>query len=81
MIDAHRYDLTRLTTPLLNVFTRDDRMVPPAASGPLGALAQAAPCCVRKHRGGHFDLLTGRRAHTELLPDIAGWLIERSSAY
>ena len=77
VFDGHRYDLSRLATPLLNVFARDDRVVPPAASSPLATLAKSAPCSDRAHSGGHFDLLIGRPAHAELLPDIAGWLAGR----
>ena len=76
VIDGHRYELSHLVTPALNVFARDDRIVPPGASIPLGERSDTAPCTNREFRGGHFDLLTGRDAHDELLPGIAAWLIE-----
>ena len=76
VIDGHRYELSHLVTPALNVFARDDRIVPPGASIPLGERSDAAPCTNREFRGGHFDLLTGRDAHDKLLPGIAAWLIE-----
>ena len=78
VIDGHRYELSGLETPLLNVFARDDSIVPPGASIPLGERARAAPGSNREHRGGHFDLLDGRDSHDDLLPDIAAWLIERA---
>ena len=74
VIDGHRYELSGLRTPLLNAFARDDRVVPAAASRPLAEWTGAAPGSNRERPGGHYDLLTGHRAHTELLPDIAGWL-------
>ena len=77
VLDGHRYELSSLAIPILNVFGRDDRIVPASAAAPLAALAQAASCSAREYHGGHFDLLTSHRAHTELLPDIAAWLIER----
>ena len=77
-IDGHRYMLSSLATPLLNVFARDDRIVPPGASIPLDEWAVAAPGASREYRGGHFDLLAGHRAHAELLPDIAAWLIRNA---
>ena len=78
VIDGHRYELSRLRTPLLNVLARDDRIVPPDASLPLAQWAGAAPGSIREHPGGHYGLLTGRRAHSELFPGIAAWLAERS---
>ena len=78
VIDGHRYELSGLETPLLNVFARDDSIVPLGASIPLGEWARAASGSNREHRGGHFDLLAGRDSHDNLLPDIAAWLIERA---
>ena len=78
VIEGHRYELSGLETPLLNVFARDDRIVPPAASLPLAEWTRTAPGSNRGHPGGHYDLLTGHRAHTDLLPAIAGWLVEQA---
>ena len=78
VIDGHRYELSGLETPLLNVFARDDRIVPPSASAPLPEWAGADIGSNREHPGGHYELVTGHRAHTELLPGIAGWLVERA---
>ena len=77
-IDGRRYDPSSLAMPLLNVFAGDDRIVPPGASAPLAELAANAPVSSREHRGGHFDLLAGHRAHTALIPDVAAWLIEHT---
>ena len=77
-LDGRRYDPSNLAMPLLNVFARDDRIVPPDASAPLAELAANAPVSSREHRGGHFELLVGHRAHTELIPDVAAWLIEHT---
>ena len=79
VFDGHRYEPASLATPLLNVFGIHDRIVPPGASAPLAELAQVAFATTREHRGGHFDLITGHRTHTELLPDVAAWLIEHNS--
>ena len=78
VIDGHRYELSGLRTPLLNVFARDDRIVPPDASRPLAEWTRTAPGSNREHPGGHYDLLTGHRAHADLLPGIAGWLVEQA---
>lgn len=78
VIDGHRYELCGLETPLLNVFARDDRIVPPAVSLPLAEWTEAADGSNREHSGGHYELLIGHRAHTELLPDIAAWMVRRA---
>ena len=76
VIEGHRYELSGLETPLLNVFARDDRIVPPSASAPLAEWTGAGRSSNREHPGGHYELVTGDRAHTELLPGIAGWMVE-----
>ena len=78
VIDGHRYELSGLRTPLLNVVARDDRIVPPAASLPLAEWTGSAPESNREHPGGHYDLLTGHRAHAKLLPGIAAWVVEQA---
>ena len=84
MLDDDRYDPSGLTLPLLNVYARDDGIVPPGASACLGTLAPAprldsrVRLSSRELPGGHFDLFTSHRARTELLPDVAAWLIEHT---
>jgi len=78
VIDGHRYGLAGLDPPLLNVFAREDRIVPPGASIPLAEWAGAAPESNRAHPGGHHDLLIGQPAHAELLPGIAAWLVAQA---
>ena len=78
VIDGHRYELSELDTPLLSVFARDDRVVPLAASQPLAEWTGAVAGLNREHPGGHYELLASQRAHTELLPGIAGWLVEQA---
>lgn len=78
VIDGHRYELSRLETPLLNVFARGDRIVPPPASLPLTERAGTAAGSNREHPGGHYDLLIGHRTHAELLPDVAAWMVRQA---
>ena len=80
MLDDYRYDPASLTLPLLNVYSRDDGIVPPGASSRLEALVGATNCSRREHPGGHFGLFASHRAHTEFLPDVAAWLIGRAPA-
>ena len=80
MLDDYRYDPASLTLPLLNVYSRDDGIVPPGASSRLEALVGATNCSRREHPGGHFGLFASHRAHTEFLPGVAAWLIGRAPA-
>ena len=79
LLDGVRFDLASLATPVLNVSARDDRIVPPDASAPLAKLADASGGSSRELAGGHYDLLVSHRAHAELLPEVAAWVIERAS--
>ena len=78
VIDGCRYELSRLETPLLNVFARDDRVVPPDASRPLGNRTGAAPGSNMECRGGHFDVLAGQETYDVLLPELAAWLAQHA---
>ena len=80
VLDGARFDLASLATPVLTVSARDDRIVPPDASAPLAKLAGARGSSSRELSGGHYDLLAGHRAHADLLPDVAAWLIEHASS-
>ena len=75
VIDGDRYDPSGLTLPLLNVYARDDGIVPPGAAARLSSRVRLSS---RALPGGHFDLFTSYRARTELLPDVAAWLIEHT---
>ena len=79
VLDGVRFDPSNLDAPVLSVFARDDRIVPADASTPLASLAVASEHSSRELSGGHYDLLVGHRAHAELLPEVAAWLIEHAS--
>ena len=78
MLDDYRYDPSGLTLPLLNVYARDDGIVPSDASARIGTLVPAARLSSREHPGGHYDLLSGPRSSAGPLPDVAAWLIEHT---
>ena len=52
--------------------------MPPAASLPLTEWVGGAAGSNHEHPGGHDDLLIGRRAHAELLPDVAAWTVRQA---
>jgi polyhydroxyalkanoate synthase len=70
-------DLRKITMPVLNVFARDDHIIPPATSQGL------RPCVGSKDYrelplpGGHVGVFVGGKSQGLLGPGIADWLAER----
>ena len=72
-------DLKNLTMPVLNVFAKDDHIVPPATT-------QALKLCVGSKDyqelplpGGHVGVFVGGKSQTLLAPGIANWLAEHDN--
>ena len=71
VIDDHEYDPSSpRDTPAERICARgsdrsSQRIVTPGGTGGSHELLR------REHPGGHFDLLTSHRAHTEFLPEVA----------
>lgn len=72
-----RLDLQRLTMPVLNIFAQYDHLVPPEACQPLcqqlGSRDTEEICLAT----GHIGMYVGTQFQKELVPRIAGWLLER----
>lgn len=70
-------DLRRITCPVLNVYARQDHIVPPSASRALAALTGSRDYSEYEFDGGHIGIYVSRDAQ-ELLPrTIAQWLTTR----
>ena len=72
-----RLDLKRLTMPVLNIYGQYDHLVPPEACQLLTqrvGSADTADICLDT---GHIGIYVGSRFQKELVPRIAGWLLER----
>ena len=72
-------DLKNLTMPVLNVFAKDDHIVPPATT-------QALKLCIGSKDyqelplpGGHVGVFVGGKSQTLLAPGIANWLAEHDN--
>jgi polyhydroxyalkanoate synthase len=76
-IGGETVDLRRISCPILNVYAKQDHLVPPSASRPLGGLVSSndyTPCEIDS---GHIGIYVGRNSQ-ELLPKtIAQWLQDR----
>jgi polyhydroxyalkanoate synthase len=76
-IGGHPVDPQRITCPILNIYARQDHLVPPAASRALEGLTGSRDYSAFEFDGGHIGIYVSRSAQ-ELLPrTIAQWLRSR----
>jgi polyhydroxyalkanoate synthase len=75
-LGGRKVDLKAITMPVLNVFAKDDHIIPPATT-------QALRLCVGSKTyqelplpGGHVGVFVGGKAQGLLGPGIANWLAE-----
>ncbi len=66
--------LSRLSMPVLNIYARDDHLVPQASALALGEHVPADRYRSIEFRGGHLAVFVTRRAHTQLYPAVGDWL-------
>jgi polyhydroxyalkanoate synthase len=78
-LGGRKVDLKNITMPVLNVFAKDDHIVPPATS-------QALKLCVGSKDyqelplpGGHVGVFVGGKSQGLLGPGIANWLAEHDT--
>jgi polyhydroxyalkanoate synthase subunit PhaC len=72
-------DLGRIDQSLLVVTAGADHIAPPEGTRPLFAMVSSEDVTRLDRSGGHIGLMAGSRARSEIWPDIAQWLSERSS--
>jgi polyhydroxyalkanoate synthase len=76
-IGGERIDLKRITQPVLNVFGRQDHLVPPSASTPLGELVGTRDYTAFALDVGHIGMYVSGKSQRDLPQKIASWLKER----
>ena len=69
-------DLRRITMPLLNVYAKDDHIIPPATSKALGPLIGTQDYTELALPGGHVGVFVGGRSQKLFAPSVAKWLGE-----
>jgi polyhydroxyalkanoate synthase subunit PhaC len=74
---GRRVDLRNVTMPVLNVFARDDHIVPPATSRALGAKIGTKDYTELPLPGGHVGVFVGGKSQGLLGSGIAKWLADR----
>jgi polyhydroxyalkanoate synthase len=76
-IGGRRVDLQRLTQPLLNIYAKQDHLVPPAASTALERLVGSRDYLALGLDVGHIGMYVSGRSQRELPQAIAYWLQRR----
>ncbi len=70
-------DLGNITMPVLNIYAKQDHLVPPNASIPLGACVKTKDYTELAFKGGHIGIYVSGSAQREVPPAIGRWLDER----
>jgi polyhydroxyalkanoate synthase len=71
-------ELEKITHPVLNIFARDDHLVPPDASRALAGCVSSDDYSEMEFPGGHIGIYVSARAQSTLPRAIADWLNQRS---
>lgn len=77
-IGKHTVNLENITVPILNIYARDDHLVPPDASRALAGCIGSDDYTELEFPGGHIGIYVSARAREMLPPAIADWLAKRA---
>ncbi len=78
-LDGERVDLGCITMPVLNVYAKDDHIIPPATSRALGAKVRSSEYNELALPGGHVGAFVGGKSQKLFAPGVAEFL-ERHDA-
>jgi len=79
-LNGRPVELARVRQPLLNLYARDDHIVPPAACAALERHVGSRDYTGWEVATGHIGMYVSRAARTEIPQRIVGWLRARTSA-
>lgn len=74
---GQKVDLKNLTMPLLNIYAKDDHIVPPETTKPLNDYVSSKDVQLYEFPGGHIGVFVGGKSQKDLAPTIGKWLTER----
>ena len=77
VINGRKVNLSDITMPVLNVFAKDDHIIPPATSQALGEKIGTKDYSELPLPGGHVGVFVGGKSQALLGSGIAKWLAER----
>jgi polyhydroxyalkanoate synthase len=73
-LDGRRVDLGAITMPVLNVYAKDDHIIPPATSRALGSKVHSSDYQELGLPGGHVGVFVGGKSQTLFAPGVAAFL-------
>lgn len=77
--DHRRIDLSRITMPVATIVGLHDNLVPPESTEKILAHVGSKETQRFSHPSGHIGISTSRRAHQDLWPRFAEWLVAHDS--
>ncbi len=77
VLGGREVSLARVTMPVLNLFARDDHLVPPAASRALGAVVGTRDYTEAELPGGHIGVYVGLKSKLSVPAVVAEWMAAR----
>jgi polyhydroxyalkanoate synthase subunit PhaC len=78
-IGSKTVNMEDITVPVLNIYARDDHLVPPDSSRALAGCISSKDYTELEFPGGHIGIYVSNKARQMLPPAIADWLAKRSS--
>lgn len=78
IVGAKPIDLGELTMPILNIYAKQDHLVPPDASRALRDLAGTKDYTELAFQGGHIGIYVSGKSRRTVPPAIAEWLAART---
>src|SRR3954467_15630339 len=76
-LDGRRVDLRNLRMPVLNVYAKDDHIIPPATSRALGPILETGNYTELPLPGGHVGVFVGGRSQAMFAPAVASFAAKR----
>jgi polyhydroxyalkanoate synthase subunit PhaC len=73
-LEGRRVDLGDIGMPVLNVYAKDDHIIPPATSRALGPKVGSSEYTELALAGGHIGVFVGGRSQALFAPAVASFL-------
>jgi polyhydroxyalkanoate synthase len=70
-------DLGNITIPVMNIYAKDDHLVPPDSSKALGGCVSSKDYTELEFPGGHIGIYVSGKAQVMIPPAVGKWLDER----
>ena len=71
-------DLGKITIPVLNIYAKDDHLVPPDSSKALEGCVSSKDYQALEFPGGHIGIYVSGKAQKMIPPSVAKWLSDRT---